>query len=78
LPEAQRLSQRTLLSASCDDASSGRMPGPWTLLHPEAKPSPKDIETIHFMTFYGERSQQLLDLLKKHAVAFKPIIRPPT
>ena len=53
------------------------MPGPWTLLHPEAKPSPKDIETIHFMTFYGERSQQLLDLLKKHAVAFKPIIRPP-
>ena len=25
----------------------------------------------HFMTFYGEPSQQLLDLLKKHAVPFK-------
>jgi len=38
--------QRTLLAASCDDASSGRMPGAWTLVHPEAKLSPKDIETI--------------------------------
>jgi hypothetical protein len=38
--------QRILLSASCDDASTGRMPGPWTLLHPEARLSPQDIETI--------------------------------
>jgi hypothetical protein len=38
--------QRTLLAASCDDASAGRMPGPWTLLHPEARLSPHDIETI--------------------------------
>src|SRR5436190_10983733 len=38
--------QRTLLAASCDDASNGRMPGPWTLLHPEARLSPRDIETI--------------------------------
>src|SRR5262249_41074723 len=28
--------QRTLLAASCNDASTGRMPGPWTLMHPEA------------------------------------------
>jgi hypothetical protein len=38
--------QRTLLAASCDDASAGRMPGPWTLLHPETRLSPHDIETI--------------------------------
>ena len=38
--------QRTLLSASCEDATSGKMPGPYTLLRPEAKLSPHDIETI--------------------------------
>ena len=38
--------QRTLLSASCDDASSGKMPGPYTLVRPETKLSPQDIETI--------------------------------
>src|SRR5262245_20728451 len=39
--------QRTLLAASCDDASTGRMPGSaWTLLHPEARLSSQDIETI--------------------------------
>src|SRR5262245_5785963 len=38
--------QRALLSASCDDASTGRMPGPWTLLHPEARLSSQDVETI--------------------------------
>ena len=39
--------QRTLLAASCDDASSGKMPGgAWTLLHPEARLSSQDIETI--------------------------------
>ena len=38
--------QRTLLSASCDDASSGKMPGPYALVGPETKLSPQDIETI--------------------------------
>jgi hypothetical protein len=39
--------QRTLMAASCDDASTGRMPGgAWTLLHPEARLSSQDIETI--------------------------------
>ena len=38
--------QRTLLAASCDDVSAGRMPGPWTLLHPETRLSTQDIETI--------------------------------
>ncbi len=38
--------QRTLLSASCDDVSAGRMPGPWTLLHPEAKLSARDVEAF--------------------------------
>jgi Haem-binding domain len=41
-PEAQR----TLLSASCQDVSSGKMPGPYTLLHPEMRLSAQDIETI--------------------------------
>lgn len=38
--------QRTLLTASCDDATIGKMPGPYTLFRPEAKLSPRDIETI--------------------------------
>jgi hypothetical protein len=39
--------QRTLLAASCDDASTGRMPGgAWTLLHPEARLSDQDVQTI--------------------------------
>jgi len=39
--------QRTLLAASCDDASTGKMPGgAWTLLHPEARLSSRDIEHI--------------------------------
>jgi hypothetical protein len=41
-PEQQRL----LLSGSCDDASSGKMPGVYTLLHPETRLSARDIETI--------------------------------
>jgi hypothetical protein len=36
----------TLLAQSCEDASKGKMPGPWTLLHPEAKLSTQDVETI--------------------------------
>ena len=38
--------QRMLLSASCEDVSSGTMPGPYTLLRPETRLSPQDIETI--------------------------------
>jgi len=39
--------QRTLLTASCHDASEGKMPGGyWTLLHPEAQLSAQDVETI--------------------------------
>jgi hypothetical protein len=39
--------QRALLVASCRDATNGKMPGsPWTLLHPEAKLSVQDIESI--------------------------------
>ena len=38
--------QRTLLSASCQDATSGKMPGPYTLVRPATKLSPQDIETI--------------------------------
>jgi hypothetical protein len=38
--------QRTLLSVSCQDATSGKMPGPYTLVRPETKLSPQDIEAI--------------------------------
>ncbi len=39
--------QRQLLVGSCRDASEGKMPGsPYTLLHPEARLSAHDIETI--------------------------------
>ncbi len=38
--------QRRLLAESCQDASSGKMPGAWTLLHSEAKLSTEDVETI--------------------------------
>jgi hypothetical protein len=31
----------------------------------------KDYADDHFMTFYGEPSQALFDLLKKHQVGFK-------
>jgi hypothetical protein len=41
-PEAQR----TLLSASCQDVSDGKMPGPYTLLRPETRLSVQDVETI--------------------------------
>jgi hypothetical protein len=40
------VAQRTLLSASCEDVSSGRMPGPYTLVRPETTLSPQDVETI--------------------------------
>jgi len=38
--------QRTLLSASCKDASTGKMPGAYTLLRPETRLSALDVETI--------------------------------
>lgn len=38
--------QRMLLGQSCQDMSSGKMPGPYSLLHPEMRPSPRDIETV--------------------------------
>lgn len=38
--------QRALLSASCDAAASGRMPGPYTWFRPEATLSPLEIETL--------------------------------
>jgi heme-binding protein len=38
--------QRLLLSTSCHDVSSGRMPGVYTLVRPETRLSPQDIETI--------------------------------
>jgi hypothetical protein len=40
------VAQRTLLSASCEDVSRGKMPGPYTLVRPETKLSPQDVETI--------------------------------
>ena len=38
--------QRILLALSCQDASEGTMPGPYTLLHPEMRLSAQDVETI--------------------------------
>ena len=38
--------RRTLLFVSCDDVTSGKMPGPYTLLRPETRLSAKDVETI--------------------------------
>ena len=38
--------QRTLLAVSCDDATSGKMPGPYTWVRPETRLSPQDVQTI--------------------------------
>ena len=38
--------QRKLLAESCQDVTAGKMPGPYTLLHPETRLSAQDIETI--------------------------------
>jgi heme-binding protein len=38
--------QRMLLAASCDDAKSGKMPGPYTFFKPETRLSAQDVETI--------------------------------
>jgi hypothetical protein len=42
-PPEQR---RILLALSCQDASDGKMPGPYTRLRPETRLSAQDIETI--------------------------------
>lgn len=38
--------QQALLGLSCQAASAGRMPGVWTLVHPETRLSAEDVETI--------------------------------
>lgn len=38
--------QAILLALSCQDASEGKMPGPYTLIRPETRLSVQDIETI--------------------------------
>jgi hypothetical protein len=38
--------QRVLLSISCDDARSGKMPGAYTLFKPDTQLSTEDIQTI--------------------------------
>jgi len=38
--------QRMLLSASCEDVSSGKMPGIYSLVRPETRLSPQDVATI--------------------------------
>jgi hypothetical protein len=38
--------QRTLLDASCQDATAGKMPGVYTLVQPQTRLSPRDVETI--------------------------------
>jgi hypothetical protein len=38
--------QRLLLSVSCDDVRSGKMPGAYTLVRPETRLSAQDVETI--------------------------------
>ena len=38
--------QRILLALSCTDVTNGKMPGAYTLLHPETRLLPRDVETI--------------------------------
>ena len=38
--------QQTLLAASCDDATSGKMPGIYAMIRPETRLSQQDIKTI--------------------------------
>lgn len=46
--------QRVLLIESCQDVSQGRMPGAYTLLHPEVRLSTEDSETICAAARQGE------------------------
>lgn len=41
-----REQQRSLLAVSCDDAKSGKMPGPYPFFKPETRLSAQDIQTI--------------------------------
>jgi hypothetical protein len=41
-PEQRRL----LLAVSCDDAKSGKMPGPYTVFKPDTRLSPQEVDTI--------------------------------
>lgn len=38
--------QQALLALSCADATNGKMPGAYTLLHPETRLSTQEVETI--------------------------------
>ena len=38
--------QRMMLAASCEDVTTGKMPGPYTLLRPETRLSPQDVQAI--------------------------------
>lgn len=38
--------RRTLLAGSCDDAKSGKMPGPYPFFKPDTRLSAQDIQTI--------------------------------
>ena len=42
----QPAQQRLLLAMSCEDATNGKMPGAYTMLRPETRLSPLDVETI--------------------------------
>jgi hypothetical protein len=42
----QPAQQRLLLAMSCDDARKGKMPGAYSVLRPETRPLPWDVETI--------------------------------
>lgn len=46
--------QRTLLAASCQDATTGKMPGLYTLVRPETRLSKTDVETICAAARQGE------------------------
>jgi hypothetical protein len=38
--------QRILLTLTCADVTNGKMPGAYTLLHPETRLSAQDVQTI--------------------------------
>lgn len=50
--------QRRLLSASCDDVSSGKMPGVYTIVRPDTKLSASDVETICIAAHQAEGSSR--------------------
>jgi hypothetical protein len=46
--------QQTLLTASCDDAIAGKMPGVYARIRPETRLSQQDINTICAAARQGE------------------------